>query len=64
MKGKCNMEKIVKAVPQNLALYTLTALNLLYAIHKRSFDWLLWASVGLTAATAALSIISKRSRNA
>lgn len=40
------MEKIVKAVPQNLALYTLTALNLLYAIHKRSFDWLLWASVG------------------
>lgn len=58
------MEKIVKAVPQNLALYTLTALNLLYAIHKRSFDWLLWASVGLTAATTALSIISRRSRNA
>ena len=54
----------MKAVPQNLALYTLTALNLLYAIHKRSFDWLLWASVGLTAATAALSIISRRSRNA
>lgn len=58
------MEKIVKAVPQNLALYTLTALNLLHAIHKQSFDWLLWVSVGLAAATAALSIVSRRSRNA
>lgn len=58
------MEKIVKAVPQNLALYTLTALNLAHAIHKRSFDWLLWVSAGLTVATAALSIISRRSRDA
>lgn len=58
------MEKIVKAMPQNLALYTLTALNLLHAIHKRSFDWLLWVSIGLTAATAALTIVSRRNRNA
>ncbi len=58
------MKKIMKALPQNLGLYTLTALNLIYAIHNQSFDWLLWASVGLTAAATTLSIIAKRIRNA
>ncbi len=58
------MKKIMKALPQNLGLYTLTALNLIYAICNRSFDWLLWASVGLTAAAAILSIIAERIRNA
>lgn len=64
MKGKCNMQKIAHAVPQNLGLYALTALNLAHAIRKQTFDWLLWASLALTAATAALSIISRRSGNA
>lgn len=52
------VKNIFKKIAQSFCVYLLTAMNLIYAIQNNTYDWLLWASVALTAASLVLCIIS------
>ena len=52
------VRNIFKKIAQNFCIYLLTAMNLIHAIQKNTYDWLLWASAALTAISLVLCIIS------
>ena len=52
------VKNIFKKIAQNFCIYLLTAMNLIHAIQKNAYDWLLWASVALAVVSLALCIIS------
>ncbi len=55
-----NSNKIRKLFFKNISscfcVYLLTVLNLIHAIQKNSYDWLLWVSLGLTVLLLILNI--------
>ena len=51
-------KRFFKSISQSFCIYLLTALNLIHAVQNKSYDWLLWASLGLSVLSLVLSIIS------
>lgn len=52
------LKRILKNISQSFCIYLLAALNLIHAIQTEHYDWLLWASIALTALSFGLNIVS------
>lgn len=51
------MKKMIRCLADNFCLYLLAVLNIIHAIQRQTFDWLLWASVALTVLSIVLTIV-------
>lgn len=51
------LKRFFKNLSQSFCIYLLAILNITHAIQNNSYDWLLWASIGLTALSLVLSIV-------
>lgn len=51
------LKRLFHNLSRSFFLYLLTALNLFHAIRNNRYDWLLWASVALTALSLLLNIV-------
>ena len=52
------LKRFFKNLSQSFCIYLLAILNLAHAIQTNSYDWLLWASLGLTTLSLVLSIVA------
>jgi len=52
------ISRFFKNLSQSFCIYLLAALNLIHAIQKQSYDWLLWVSLILVMVSIALNLIS------
>ena len=52
------LKRFFKNLSQSFCIYLLAILNLIHALQDNSYDWLLWASLGLTALSLVLNIVS------
>lgn len=50
--------KILSNLASGFCIYLLTVLNVIHAIQTNTFDWILWASVGLSSLSAVLAVVS------
>ncbi len=50
--------RFCKTLSKNFCIYLLAGFNLIYAIINKSYDWLLWVSVGLVVLSLILNLIS------
>ena len=57
------VKKFFKKIAQNFCIYLLTALNLIHALQKNSYDWLLWSSLILAAFSLLLDIVTAVKEN-
>lgn len=51
-------KRFFRNLSHSFCLYLLTAMNIIYAIERQSFDWPLWASVALTILSIVLNLVS------
>lgn len=51
-------KRLFKNISQSFCIYLLAAANLVHAIQTQTCDWLLWVSLGLTALSLVLALIS------
>lgn len=52
------VKRFFKNLSQSFCIYLLAALNLIHAVEKQDYDWLLWVSLTLTLLSLALDLIS------
>lgn len=52
------IKRFFKNLSQSFCIYLLAALNLIHAVQNHSYDWLLWVSLILVAASFALNLVS------
>lgn len=52
------LKRFLKNISHSFAIYLLAMFNLIHAIENKSYDWLLWVSVGLTMLSIILNLIS------
>lgn len=52
------VKRIFKKFSQSFCIYLLAALNLIHAVEKQDYDWLLWVSLALALLSLALDLMS------
>lgn len=52
------VKRFFKNLSQSFCIYLLAALNLIHAIQKQDYDWLLWVSLALALLSLALALIA------
>ena len=50
------VKRFFKNLSQSFCVYLLSALNLIHAIEKQDYDWLLWVSLALTLLSLVLNL--------
>lgn len=51
-------KRFFKTISQGFCIYLLAAMNLIHAIQTKTYDWLLWVSLGLTGLSLILALVS------
>ena len=51
------IERFFKHISQSFCAYLLAAFNLIHAVQKQDYDWLLWVSLGLALLSLVLDLI-------
>ena len=52
------MGRFFKNISQSFCIYLLAMFNLIHAVQKQDYDWLLWVSLGLAALSLVLNIVA------
>lgn len=52
------VKRFFKNLLRSFCIYLLAAMNLIHAVQNQSYDWLLWVSLILVAASLVLNLVS------